>query len=59
MTVQNLAKFREDGKVVPSTMSSLEILELGWGPSVVKRVKWINDEVEYNYHSAYPLGKPY
>lgn len=56
MPVQSLTKFRDDGRLVPSTMSSIEMLELGWGPSIVRKVSWSTNESEYNYCSAYSLS---
>lgn len=56
MPVHLLTKFRDDGKSVPDTMSSTEMLELGWGSSIVRKVSWIANETEYNYSSAYSLS---
>jgi hypothetical protein len=56
VSIQALIKVRDDGKDIPSTMSIIDILDLGWAPSRIRLAKWFHENSQYTYQSAYGLS---
>jgi hypothetical protein len=56
MHIENFTQWRDDGKAIPPSMTSLDVLDFGWMPARIVSITWACNGKKYEYSSPYGIS---